>query len=94
MLTGSMSAARTFLSASLLNSGAVAGQVLVAGGFNVRALTSADIFNPLTATFRATGSLHFARLVHTATRLNDGEVLIAGGEDNQGGARIGAGGIV
>jgi hypothetical protein len=29
--------------------------------------------------------MHLARLVHTATRLIGGEVLIAGGEDNQGG---------
>src|SRR5262245_41686784 len=84
-LTGSMRTARTFQTATLLNSGSVAGQVLVTGGFRVGPLASAEIFNPISATFRATDAMHLARLVHTATRLIGGEVLIAGGEDNQGG---------
>ncbi|MGO9057045.1 MAG: Kelch repeat-containing protein [Candidatus Binataceae bacterium] len=82
-LTASMSTPRTFHSASLLNSGALAGEVLIAGGFNIGPLASAEIFNPVTGIFKTTGSLHLARLVHTSTRLNDGEVLIAGGETNK-----------
>ena len=93
-LTASMSTPRTFHSAALLNSGALAGDVLIAGGFNYGPLASAEIFNPVTESFKTTGSLHFARLVHTSTRLNDGQVLIAGGETNQNGASLGAGGIV
>ena len=85
VLTGSMTTPRTFHSASLLNSGGLAGQVLMAGGFRTGPLASAEIFSPLTNAFKATGSMNHARLVHTATRLNDGEVLIAGGEDNQNG---------
>ena len=57
----------------------------MAGGFRTGALASAEIFNPITGTFKGTGGRNHARLVHTATRLNDGEVLIAGGEDNRNG---------
>jgi hypothetical protein len=46
MLTGSMATARTFHSASLLNSGALSGQVLMAGGFRTGPLATAEIFNP------------------------------------------------
>lgn len=88
-LTASMSTPRTFHSAALLNSGALAGDVLIAGGFNHGPLGSAEIFNPVTESFKTTGSLHFARLVHTSTRLNDGQVLIAGGETNQNGRALG-----
>jgi hypothetical protein len=58
--------------------------VLIAGGFNcnVCALASAELYNPATGTFTYTGNLGTARGEHTATLLNNGMVLIAGGVGN------------
>jgi hypothetical protein len=59
------------------------GKVLIAGGqssFGI--LSSAEIYDPVSSTFAATGNLNTARICHTATLLNDGTVLIAGGETN------------
>src|SRR5947199_2203201 len=59
------------------------GRVLIAGGTNVSgALTSAEIFDPANpgAGFRVlSATMGAARARHTATRLHDGTVLIAGG---------------
>ncbi len=64
------------------------GKVLIAGGrscdvddcFGPR-LSSAELFDPATETFSATGSMSFARDGHTATLLNNGTVLVTGGGD-------------
>ncbi len=53
------------------------GRVLIAGGNGAN--TSAELYNPATGTFSATGSLNDLREGHTATLLMDGRVLIAGG---------------
>lgn len=54
--------------------------VLLAGGFDGAAATSlAELYQPLSRTFAATGSLATARGAHAAVALNDGTVLIAGG---------------
>src|SRR6266404_5277293 len=67
------------------------GRVLVAGGTGASgSLTSAEIFDPAnpTAGFRTlSASMGAARAKHTATVLNDGKVLIAGG-DTAGTAEI------
>src|SRR6266481_1483472 len=61
------------------------GRVLVAGGTGASGLlTSAEIFDPSNpaAGFRTlSASMGAARARHTATVLNDGKVLIAGGDD-------------
>jgi uncharacterized protein YjdB len=45
-------------------------------------LTSAELYDPVTGSFSLAGSLTGPpRYAHTATRLNNGEVLIAGGRD-------------
>jgi hypothetical protein len=55
------------------------GNVLIAGGEDDWANTSAELYDPSVPTFRATGYLKHARAVPTATLLPDGKVLMAGG---------------
>ena len=56
------------------------GKVLVAGGFNDGGyLSSAELYDPASGTWSATGSLTAARLRHTATLLPNGKVLVAAG---------------
>jgi hypothetical protein len=78
--TGSMAQARDFFTATVLSDG----EVLIVGGvykgtFIQFGLTSAEIYNPASGAFRTTGSLNVGRYNHTATLLNNGKVLIAGG---------------
>ena len=81
-LTGSMSAARTYATATLLQNG----EVLVAGGEGVNdsPLATAELYNPATGTWTLTGSMTTARQEQTATLMQNGEVLVAGGEDTNG----------
>jgi hypothetical protein len=80
-LTGSLNTQRRLTTATLLNDG----MVLITGGTSTGStniggtLTSAELYDPLTGAFTFTGSMHTARIVHTATLLNDSKVLIAGG---------------
>jgi hypothetical protein len=64
------------------------GRILIAGGTtnaNVGGVTSsAEIYDPGTHTFTATGSMTVPRQGATATLLNDGRVLLAGGVRNIG----------
>jgi N-acetylneuraminic acid mutarotase len=80
--TGSLNTARLLHTATLLPNG----QVLVAGGQGSSSsgnisLVSAELYDPATATWKATGSLNTARELHTATLLPNGRVLVAGGQD-------------
>ena len=77
---------RHFHTATLLNDG----RVLIVGGIDsatdtTKSLTDAQIYDPATNAFTATGALNVARFYHTATKLADGRVLVAGGF-NSGGA--------
>jgi hypothetical protein len=78
-LTGSMNTGRYYHTATLLNNG----MVLMAGGVGLDStymtLSSVELYDPATGTFSYTGSLNTDRESHTATLLNDGTVLIAGG---------------
>ncbi|MFI8962634.1 Kelch repeat-containing protein [Streptomyces sp. NPDC053493] len=62
------------------------GRVLAAGGINgpqaypQQALATAEVYDPATGTWSPTGALGEPRHSHTATRLPDGRVLVAGGE--------------
>jgi hypothetical protein len=79
--TGSMTTPRAFHTATLLNNG----KVLIAGGddeYGAGVLSSAELYDPVTGTFSATtGTMASRRYSHTAALLNDGRVLIAGGEN-------------
>jgi hypothetical protein len=77
--TGPLTVARIYQTATLLADG----RVLVAGGggdyTNRLFLASAEIFDPKTGTFSATGPMTEARTYHGATLLADGRVLVTGG---------------
>jgi large repetitive protein len=63
------------------------GKVLLVGGSpswppTAAVATSAELYDPATNTFSATGSMAFARRGgHAATLLSDGRVLVTGGDD-------------
>jgi uncharacterized protein (TIGR03437 family) len=58
------------------------GKVLLTGGVSedFGTFRVAELYDPLTGTFTATGSMTTPRAEHTATLLPDGTVLIAGGQ--------------
>ena len=60
--------------------------MLVAGGLGTSgATTEAELFNPATELWTVTSSpMNAARLVHTATLLSNGKVLVTGGDNNIG----------
>jgi len=77
--TGNMTANRGGHTATLL----ATGKVLITGGANTdptgTGQTSAELYDPGTGTFTATGSMAVGRYLHTATLLQNGKVLIVGG---------------
>lgn len=72
-VTGSMTEARTYHTATLLPSG----KVLVAGGGDEN--STAEVYDPATGSFSITGGMEIGRSGHTATLLPNGSVLVAGG---------------
>jgi hypothetical protein len=74
-----MTSTRQRQTATLLSDGSV----LIAGGSesdaNVNILAAAELFDPNSGTFTATGGMLTPRIVHTATLLKDGTVLVTGG---------------
>jgi hypothetical protein len=80
--TGGMVYPRTGHCAGLLPNG----KVLIAGGGDSKGtlFKTAEVFDPATGTFTATGDLNQVREGATATPLASGKVLIAGGQDSGG----------
>jgi WD40 repeat protein len=79
--SGDMTSARYFQTSTLLPSG----KVLIAGGrddlLSGNTYASAELYDPATGIFTATGSMTTPRFAHTATLLPSGKVLILGGSD-------------
>ncbi len=78
--TGAMATRRCYYTATLLPDG----RVLAAGGENGTAispthLASVELYNPTTQLWSPTSPMSTARWHHTATRLANGKVLVAGG---------------
>src|SRR5215831_8384964 len=78
-LTGNLIAKRFSHTATLLEDG----KVLLAGGLfqdYFQWMTwEAELYDPVAGTWRRTAALYWFRALHTATRLPDGKVLVAGG---------------
>ena len=79
--TGNLRGVRQGHTATLLPNG----QVLVAAGVQSRTgfffLSSAELFDPASGTWRVTGSLATPRSNHTATAFPNGQVLVVGGQN-------------
>ena len=81
--TGSLNTPRFYHTATLLSDG----RVLVASGggqqtFPYPELLGAELYDPATGNWTFTGNLNNARVLHTATLLLNGNVLVAGGYPN------------
>ena len=76
-----MAAARAWHTATLLANG----NVLIAGGSNsVGDLATAELYDPTTGSFSATGSMVSKRAFQVATLLSSGNVLVTGGSAGSG----------
>lgn len=85
--TGSLTMSRAKHTATLLPNGKVlvaGGMVGTSGGLTTQVTASAELYDPVSGRWSATGSLTTARWGHTATLLADGTVLVAGGFDGAG----------
>lgn len=87
--TAKMHVAHANFTATLLHDG----KVLVVGGMNSVneepvTLATAELYNPTTGRWTLTGSLHEPRESHTATLLNNGEVLVTGGSTSTASAEL------
>ncbi len=92
---GNMLNAREGHTATLLPNG----NVLIAGGSEIiysvnnaffAVYAKAELYDPVAATFTASGSMTMARVVHQATLLPNGKVLIVGGNDSSNSATASA----
>ena len=87
-ITASLHMGRRYHTATLLPGGKVLATGGFTGGFSQGlcpcidfVTNSAELYDPVTAKWSVTGNLNLARDSHTATLLQNGKVLIAGGTD-------------
>jgi hypothetical protein len=73
-VSGSMTAGRSYHTATLLPSG----KVLLAGGGADN--STAELYDPMTSAFSITGAMEVGRSGHSATLLTNGSALVAGGD--------------
>lgn len=82
---GNLAVGRWGATATLLDNG----KVLIAGGGSYRdncsgcSIASAEIYDPATDTFTTVGSMAFSRRQLAAVKLNNGQVLVAGGIEDE-----------
>jgi hypothetical protein len=81
-ITGSLNIAREYHTATALKNGMVLIAGGVSGGLGGTYPATAELYNPTTHAFTITGNLNYGRLFHSATLLNSGLVLVAGGGDS------------
>lgn len=86
--TGSMADTRSRHSATLLPNG----KVLVAGGWSEASFQGpwarAELYDPATGSWTAAAPMTAHRMLHTATLLLNGKVLVVGGRDDAYGAEL------
>jgi hypothetical protein len=86
--TGNMTTIRGYtdcFTLTVLNNGKV---LAAGGGFGgTTTLSSAELYDPNSGTWALTGSMNFPRVIHTATLLADGRVLVVGGYGHDGSAQ-------
>ncbi len=90
-VTGGMTTAREEHTATLLADGKVlivGGESPGTGSSGLQNTATAEVYDPSSGLFSTTGSMTEARNLHTASLLQDGTVLIAGGGDNSSTAEI------
>jgi hypothetical protein len=90
-VTGGMTTAREEHTATLLADGKVlivGGESPVTGSSDLQPTATAEVYDPSTGSFSTTGSMAAARNSHTATLLPSGNVLIAGGGDDNSTAEL------
>jgi N-acetylneuraminic acid mutarotase len=77
--SGSFSGTRAFHTSVILTTGPNTNKVLIAGGYNNSATSSANLFDPATNTWAIASSMSTTRYYHTMTALPSGKILVAGG---------------
>lgn len=89
-MTGSMATAREQHTATLLADGKVliAGGDISTGAGDLQPTATAEVYDPSTGSFSAAGAMAAARSLHTATLLPSGNVLVAGGGDENSTAEL------
>src|SRR4029077_349939 len=85
--TGSMTKPRANHTATLLNDGSVLVTGAFCSGGSIYPDNAAELYDPSTGTWRATGNMNVARVNTAATLLPNGQVLISGGNATSLGGR-------